>query len=119
MKADVVLLARAYCGVAAALLIGFGLSAWSAAEDAATAGIMTFGVGLFVLFGMIAKLTRLLAIVIVCGLFAVFAFIVEFVRLAWHGEPPGTEAMTRWIFEATVALISWKLSRTLFEIATA
>lgn len=117
MKPGLVLLARVYCGLASALLIGYGLSSWAAAEDATTAGVMTFGVGLFVAFGTVAGLTRLLAIVIFCGVFAVFAGTVEFVRLLWHDEPPGTATLTRWILEALAATASWRLSRPLFAVA--
>ncbi len=119
MKPGVILLARGYCGAAAALLIGFGFSAWTGAEDNSTAGVMTFGVGLFVAFGMIAKPTRLLAIVIVCGGFAAFAFAAEFAKLLWYDQPPGSAALTRWIVEAIAGAVSWKLARPLFAIATA
>lgn len=119
MRPGVVLLARIYCGVAAAVLIGSGLSAWAAAEDRTTAGVMTFGVGLFVAFGTIAKPTRLLSIVLVCASFAVFAFLAEFLPLLWHDEPPGLAAATRWVLEALAVLSSWRLARPLFAVVTA
>lgn len=112
------LLARVYCGLAAVLLLGLGLMAWSQRGDTGT-GALLCGVGLFLGAGQFGNRTRLTAMTALCvaffGLAAAFGLLGHVAR----DEAPTNLTLLQWAAELAASAIGFLLARRLFRAATA
>lgn len=109
---------RLYCAFMALLLIGLGVSAWSASRDNLYLGAMLCGVGVFMLAGLFGSITRVLALLGLSAAFALLSFAFSLGGLLLRGAAPGSGTLTVWAIELMAGGLATVLARSLYHEMT-
>lgn len=111
-------LARVYCGLAAALLLGLGLMAWAQRGDTGTGALLS-GVGLFLGAGQFGGRTRLTAMTALCVAFFGLAVAFGLLSHVARDEVPTNTTLLQWAAEFGASAVGFVLARRLFRAAMA